>query len=41
MHDGYEKYADALAMPLMPEDEKNLTVMSTVFALSDLFSSQL
>jgi hypothetical protein len=30
-----------LLMPHMPEDEKNLTVMSTVFALSDLFSSQL
>lgn len=41
MHDGYEKYADKLAMPLMPEDETNLTVMSTVFALSNLFSTKL
>lgn len=41
VHDGYEKYADKLVMPLMAEDSKNLTVMSTLFALSDTFSTQL
>lgn len=38
---GFKKFAEGMFLPLMPENSKVLTIASTLFILSDIFSKKL
>lgn len=38
---GFKKFADAMLLPLMPENKNSLTVLSTLYVLSEQFSTAL